>query len=73
MTTAARADGAGETERDREMGADKSGEGRGHSAHHSLAGIRDKICCSLFPELAQFLAFYLNHVTLQSQEKGKDG
>jgi len=30
MTTAARADGAGETERDRDMGADKSGEGRGH-------------------------------------------
>lgn len=30
MTTAARADGAGETERDRDTGADKSGEGRGH-------------------------------------------
>ena len=32
-----------------------AGEGRGHSAHHSLAGIRDTMCCSLFPELAQFL------------------
>ena len=32
-----------------------AGEGRGHSAHHSFAGIRDKMCCSLFPELAQFL------------------